>query len=302
VGIAHWDDVEPRRRDFGHLRGEWTDLGLAAGSVNVGVRRIRVSPGEIPTPAHVHGTDEEIFFVRSGSGLSWQGEKTYEVRENDVIVHVAMGEPHTLRAGDDGLEVLAFGHRMRTPGAYLPNAHRFWLLPTWTEVGDGVHPYEAEPKLDWPTPSARPPNIVHLDDAKGEEWRKGDGGGYVRALGASAGSIRTGLNHETIPAGLLNTAPHCHSAEEEIFVILAGDGVLRLGDDEHSVRAGHVVARPPGTGIPHAFRAGDGGLTMLSYGTREPNDIAYYPRSGVVALRGLKVFGRLLEVDPSEIR
>ena len=299
--IAHWDEVEPQRRDYGRLRGEWTDLGRAAGTRNVGVRRIRQVAGEVPTPAHVHGTEEEIFFVLSGSGLSWQNGKTHEIRGGDCIVHLPQAEAHTLRAGDESLAVLAFGHRMRTPGAYLPNAERFWLLPSWTEAGQGPHPFEEEPELEWPEPSPRPPNIVHMDDAESHDWRERDGGGLVRSLGASAGSVTTGLNHETIPPGLLNTTPHCHSAEEEIFVILGGEGTLLLGDEEHPMRPGHVVARPPGTRVPHAFRAGDAGLTMLSYGTREPNDITYYPRSGVFALRGIGLFGKIEPVDPSEI-
>jgi hypothetical protein len=37
---------------------------------------------------------------------------------------------------------------------------------------------------------------------------------------------------------------HCHASEEEVFVILGGDGVCILGDEEHPVRAGSVVARP----------------------------------------------------------
>ncbi len=62
-------------------------------------------------------------------------------------------------------------------------------------------------------------------------------------------------------------------------MILDGDGILWLGDDEIPVRPGHVVARPPGTRVAHAFRGGEAGLTYLAYGTREPNDIVWYPRS-----------------------
>jgi hypothetical protein len=35
------------------------------------------------------------------------------------------------------------------------------------------------------------------------------------------------------------------------------------------LRAGSVVARPPGTGVAHAFRAGEPGMTLLMYGTRD---------------------------------
>jgi uncharacterized cupin superfamily protein len=189
---------------------------------------------------------------------------------------------------------------MRTPGAHLPNANRYWLNPSWTEAGHVSHPFDAEPELEWPEPSPRPPNIVNVEDAEAEEWGGRDMGGVARFLGQTAGSQRTGLNHEVIQPGKLNTAPHCHSAEEEIFIVLGGEATLLLGDEEHALRAGHVVARPPGTGIAHAFRA-ETELTMLSYGTREPNDITYYPRSDVFALRGIKLIGRLERLSGDDV-
>jgi len=33
-------------------------------------------------------------------------------------------------------------------------------------------------------------------------------------------------------------------------------------------------------------------MTYLAYGTREPNDICYYPRSNKVAFRGVGLIGR----------
>src|SRR4029079_7612502 len=63
------------------------------------------------------------------------------------------------------------------------------------------------------------------------------------------------------------------------------------------IRAGHVVARPPGTRVSHAFRAGPDGLTMLIYGTRKPNDMCWYPRSRKIAWRGLGVIGRIEVLD-----
>ena len=99
---------------------------------------------------------------------------------------------------------------------------------------------------------------------------------------------------------MLNSFPHCHSAEEELFVVLEGDGVFLLGDEEHAVRRGSVVARPPGTRVAHTFRGGDEGMTILVYGTREPNDICYYPRSRKVALRGLGVVGRLEPIEEAD--
>jgi uncharacterized cupin superfamily protein len=63
------------------------------------------------------------------------------------------------------------------------------------------------------------------------------------------------------------------------------------------LRRGTVVSRPAGTGIAHTFRAGSEGLTLLAYGTRDPNDICYYPRSGKISWRGVGLIGRVEHVD-----
>jgi uncharacterized cupin superfamily protein len=67
--------------------------------------------------------------------------------------------------------------------------------------------------------------------------------------------------------------------------------------EEIPLRAGHVVARPPGTRVSHSFRAGPDGVTMLVYGTREPNDICFYPRSNKIFWRGIGVIGRIEQLD-----
>jgi uncharacterized cupin superfamily protein len=304
VTLAHWDDVEPRRWEHSGLGGAWTNLGGAAGSVDAGVQRIQLADGEVSTPAHVHGADEEIFFVLAGSGLSWQNGLTYEIRAGDCLVHAPGAEAHTLRGGPDGLDVLAFGTRTRVGGAHLPRVGTRWLNPSWAEVGQGASPYDRDQNLDWPEPSPRPMRIVQLDDLEG------DYGGIAKHPGREAGAKLTGLNWVALPGGEEGAPPHCHTAEEELFVILDGEGVLELWGkpdpakplqtdpaETHPIRRGHVVSRPAGTRIAHSLRAGPGGLTYLAYGTREPNDIAWYPRSNKVFFRGLGVIGRLELLD-----
>ena len=87
MGLAHWDDVEKRRNVRGQMAGTWSDLGTAAGSYRCGVTRIELAPGEMPTPAHVHGEAEEIFYVLAGSGLTWLDGKAYELRAGDCVVY-----------------------------------------------------------------------------------------------------------------------------------------------------------------------------------------------------------------------
>ncbi len=294
------------------MAATWTVLGQAAGSWRAGVNRIELAEGEVPTPAHVHGEAEEIFYVLRGSGLSWQDRKTYEIRAGDCLVHRNFHEAHTLRGGPDGLDVLAFGERALGGGTILPRAGVAWLSWSWVEVGGGQPPWDREASAGEPEIgelSERPATIVAMEDVAAEDFR---GGETVRAvkrdLGSAAGSIRTGLNYVTVDPGKLHAPPHCHSAEEEIFVVLDGDGTLELtpaprardlgiGEESEAVRAGSVLARPAGTRVAHSFRAGDRGLTLLAYGTRDPNDIAYYPRSNKVFLRGAGVIARLEHLD-----
>jgi uncharacterized cupin superfamily protein len=238
--------------------------------------------------------------VLAGSGLSWQNGVTYAVGAGDCLVHRARTEAHTLRAGDDGLDLLAFGPRPRPGITVLPNQQAAWLLPTWVETGTGGHPFEREPELDWPAPSPRPASIVNAADVEG------DYGGMVKHLAKEGGAMQTGLNLLALPPNEEGAPPHCHSADEEIFVVLDGEGTLELWapptpaapiqtapSETYPVRRGHVISRPAGTRISHSFRSGESGLTFLAYGTREPNDICYYPRSNKVFFRGIGLIGRL---------
>jgi uncharacterized cupin superfamily protein len=300
-GIAHWDDVEPRRQELGHLAADWRDLGRAAGSVNVGLKRIEIDPCKWSTPAHVQGAEEEIFWVLGGSGLSWQDGKTYEVGPGDCIVHQAEGAAHTLRAGMEGLDVLAFGMRVWTELGYLPRAGVGWLGSAWVDAGGGDHPWKREVEAGEPEggeAQPRPSNIVNVDDFELEEWVPGGDVGISSTwIARHAGATLSGLNLDVVHPGKRNGIKHIHSAEEELFVVIEGDGSFLLGEEEHPVRAGHVISVPAGGQKGHCFRAGENGMKVLLYGTRDPNDICYYPESKKIFFRGLGVITRIEELD-----
>jgi uncharacterized cupin superfamily protein len=310
-GILHWDDASSSRGERGHIAGTWQSLTGDA-SQTVGVTRIQVDPGMWATPLHLEGAEEEIFFVLGGSGLSvqWQGGgpldelPAYEVRAGDCIVHLALDNAHTLQAGPDGIDVLAFGQRAYAPGiTWIPRGGVARLGNSWGPVGrEDDHPWAREAAAGPPRvgePSPRPANIVNVADVEPVERDTATIGRRVRDLGRAAGSFRTGLRHSEVLPGKVGAPPHCHSAEEEIFVVLDGDGHLLLweaeGVSEHPVRRGSVVARPAGTGVAHAFRGGSESLVVIMYGTREPNDMCFYPRSGKVLFSGLGVVTRIGE-------
>lgn len=304
-GVAHWDEAERERADSDPIMGTWRDLGTVAGSVRVGMCRAEVDPGKHSTPAHRHGAEEEIVFVLGGSGFSWQDGRVYGVRPADTLVHRPEEEVHTLVAGPGGLDVLVFGQRIFAEATHLPRAGIVRVQETWVADAGGAHPYEREAAagpLDVSRPQAgRPPTIVALQDVAPQAEQRPGYEGSERDLGRAAGSVATGLRHLVLSPGALSCPPHWHSGEEELFVVLAGDGALLLHDQlgavtsETALRAGHVVSRPAGTGVAHALRAGGGGMTYLAYGTREPNEVVYYPRSRKARLGQLMV-----RVEPVE--
>jgi uncharacterized cupin superfamily protein len=304
MGITHFDEARSHEFDLGHLRGRWTLLGHAAGSVGVGVSRIQVPAGGWSTPAHQHGRGEEIFYVLAGRGLSWQAGKTAEIGPGDCIVYPPRGGAHTVHALDD-LDVLAFGPRERDEVPGFPRLEMSLVGGRAVDSGPGSAEgapiqFVREAKLgppELPEPGPRPAKIVNLRDVEPRVVQRPRISRTRRNLALAAGSVTTGLQHVEVDPGKLSAPAHCHSLEEELFVILGGAGVVVIGEEETPVAAGNVVSRPAGTGIAHVFRAGDGGLELLAYGTREPGDICYYPRSNKINFGGVKVIARLEKLD-----
>ena len=186
---------------------------------------------------------------------------------------------------------------------YLPRAGVAWLGATWVEAGaEENHPWTREAAAGAPDVGQireRPPTIVNLDDVAPKE-RTGDTVAHVRRdLGTAAGSLRSGIEHVTVPPGMLNWPPHCPlGSRRSSSSCSTGEGVLLLGDEEHPVRAGQRRLVPGGERALRTRSApATSALTLLAYGTREPNDITYYPRSGKISFRGVGVMGRIEPVD-----
>ena len=301
--LAHWDEVEAHRNAKGPMAASWQRLGDAAGAEGFGLNRVRVEPGRLPTPPHSHGLSEEIFFMLGGSGLLWQDEAVCEVRAGDIVVQTANHFEHTFKGGPEGLDYLVFGTRHPVEYGWLPRSKAVRLSWPWVE-GRVDDPWDIEAEvgeLEFAEPGERPPNVVALDDIPLDE--EGD-----KPLAASAGSERSGLNWVRRDPGKRGCVPHCHSSESEAFVVLEGGGVLELlpsprsaadgvQREDHELKAGDVVARPPGTRIAHSIVAGPEGITYLVYGTRDPNDICYYPRSNKISFRGVGLIARLDHLD-----
>jgi uncharacterized cupin superfamily protein len=129
----------------------------------------------------------------------------------------------------------------------------------------------------------------------------------VSKLGLVAEPVSTGVSRVKVGPGHLHSPSHCHSAEEEIFVVLDGTAMLELTPsptlidqgrqpESHELRPGAVVSRTAGTRVSHVFRAGPDGLTLLAYGQRRSDDVIY-SRSNKINFRGVGVIARLEHVS-----
>lgn len=302
--LAHWDEVPTEMIATDQLSGKRSRLGKAAGAHQVGLSRYEMEPRTRAMPLHVHGDEEECFVVLRGGGVSIEGDRSYDISAGDLVLYPASGLPHTVISGAEGIDLLAFSSGSDTHLSWLPRAGAMWAGPHWIPV-DAASPFmreDAAGPIAVPERGPRPRSIVELATLPGDEQRTGEVGRVVRKAGLATGARRSRLSEIRVDPGRLSAPPHCHSAEEELFVVLEGEGALELlcADGESSsfeVRVGHVVSRLPGTGVAHTFRAGAGGLVLLAFSQVEHADICFLPRSSKLHIPALKTTFRVEALD-----
>lgn len=84
------------------------------------------------------------------------------------------------------------------------------------------------------------------------------------------GARTTGLAFHVLKPGMRNAFGHRHENAEEIYVVLAGSGRMRL--DDEVVQVGELDAIRVDPPIARAFEAGPDGLTVLVFGPRHESD------------------------------
>jgi uncharacterized cupin superfamily protein len=92
---------------------------------------------------------------------------------------------------------------------------------------------------------------------------------------------KLGAGYDILAAGKRGCPYHLHHAQEEMFVILEGEGSLRVAGEMVPVKAGDVVFIPPGPEYPHQFvNTSEAPLKFLSISTQERPEVCEYPDSG----------------------
>lgn len=84
------------------------------------------------------------------------------------------------------------------------------------------------------------------------------------------GAEQTGLNYLIVKPGQREAFAHRHQSAEEVYVVLAGSGQVKLNDDLVELAALDAVRVSPGT--TRLFEAGPDGLEVLIFGPRVEGD------------------------------
>ena len=109
------------------------------------------------------------------------------------------------------------------------------------------------------------PPIMNLDDVAFDDIE--ENGIYASSRGQVSdliGARKLGYNLTLLPPGKVQCPFHNHHGEEEMFLILEGEGELRFGDNRFPIRKHDVIACPPG-GPEVAHQIINTGTTTMRY-------------------------------------
>ena len=124
-----------------------------------------------------------------------------------------------------------------------------------------IRNFDAEPK----TREQRPP----LYDSVGARLARG------------TAATKLGMSIDIVAPGLRSCPYHFHYAQEEAFVILEGEGTLRVAGEMLAIKTGDVIFIPPGPAYPHQIiNTSNAPLKYLSISTRDSPEVVEYPDSG----------------------
>jgi uncharacterized cupin superfamily protein len=131
--------------------------------------------------------------------------------------------------------------------------------------------------------------VVNLDELQLEAFEKGrDFASRGARIGPRVGARELGYAYDVVPPGKRSCPFHSHAAEEEMFFVVKGRGLLRYGAETRPIRAGDVICCP--TGGPETAHQivndSDEELAYISVSTMMPAEVCEYPDSGKIGAYG----------------
>jgi uncharacterized cupin superfamily protein len=139
--------------------------------------------------------------------------------------------------------------------------------------------------------------VMNLDEAEFDDVE--ENGLYTSSraqISDRIGARHLGYNLTVLPPGKAQCPFHCHHGEEEMFLILEGEGELRFGEQRFPIRRHDVIACPPG-GPAVAHQIINTGATTMRYlalSTLVELEVCEYPDSGKIMIAAGKRGNRTL--------
>jgi mannose-6-phosphate isomerase-like protein (cupin superfamily) len=94
--------------------------------------------------------------------------------------------------------------------------------------------------------------------------------GEARFAAGDLDAVQTGVSHQRLKPGKRQQFGHHHDQAEEVYVVLAGGGRVKLDDEIIEIRKLDAIRVSPET--MRAFEAGEEGLEILAFGQRFSGD------------------------------
>ena len=132
--------------------------------------------------------------------------------------------------------------------------------------------------------------IMNLADAK--LGQVGNGSKFqvdYASLGAQIGARKLGVSVAVVPPGKRAWPKHAHHVNEEMMFILEGEGTYHCGAESAPIKAGDLIAAPPGDGTTaHQIEnTSNAALRYLTFSTKLEPEVVEYPDSGKFGVASL---------------
>lgn len=92
----------------------------------------------------------------------------------------------------------------------------------------------------------------------------------ARFAGGDLGCETIGLALEGVKPGCRQAFGHRHEQDEEVYVVVEGNGRVKLDDEIVEIVPMDAIRVAPG--VMRCFEAGDDGLELLAFGTHHEGD------------------------------
>lgn len=136
--------------------------------------------------------------------------------------------------------------------------------------------------------------IINLEELELREFGNGKAfSARLASIGGLIGTRQLGAMLHIVPSGKKAFPKHAHHANEEMIIILKGNGTYHQGSQSWPVREGDIIAAPAGDDeTAHQIEnTSSSELRYLCVSTKHDPDVVEYPDSGKFAVASMVPLG-----------